>query len=130
MRRCRIHSTTGVLVTSTKASPGGPGSVSFRTLDEEGPISVTIQTGRAVDLSAWAMRAIHVPLHVPAAGALEVATMTQSIEVRIDESNYLVVFEHGRDDGGRMRCTIRFVPGTGPALMLRPMRSSRLVRTC
>jgi hypothetical protein len=96
-----------------------PGSVSFRTLDEEGPMSVTVQTGPASDPSVWAERVIRVPLGVPASGALEIATITQSIEIRLEEGDYLVVFEHGRDGDGGIRCTFRFARGTGSALLLK-----------
>ena len=82
-------------------------------------MSVTVQTGPAGEPSAWAERAIQVPLGVPASGVLEIATITQSIEVRIEAGDHLVVFEHGRDGDGGMRCAFRFVRGTGSALLLK-----------
>jgi hypothetical protein len=96
-----------------------PGSVSFRTLDGEGPISVTVTKTTAFEPSPSALRVIQVPIRVAKEGALEIATITDSVEIEMKEGEYVVVFEHGRDDKGVMWCVFHFTAQTGPAGVLR-----------
>ncbi|MCL4799154.1 MAG: hypothetical protein KJ025_06175 [Burkholderiales bacterium] len=84
-----------------------PGTVSFRTLAEAGPHSVEIEvvehTGSA---SKDAVRAIEVPFEVPANGAVEVGSISDSTAVTLPPGRFLLRCEFlglGVDDGQRVR---------------------------
>jgi len=89
-----------------------PGSVSFRTLDGEGPVSVIVEKGTTLDVSPSTIRAIQVPFHVQSGVGLEVATVVGAVGIDLDPGDYTLLFEHGRYGDSGMWCKFRFVPGT------------------
>ncbi|XYH94296.1 competence protein ComJ [Sorangium sp. So ce1128] len=96
-----------------------PGSVSFRTLDTEGPISVIVKKDTALNVSPPAIRAIQVPFHVPSGVGVEVGTIIETVEIDLDPGDYTLLFEHGRDNDSGMWGMLRFVPGTTAPRILR-----------
>lgn len=96
-----------------------PSSVSFRTLDVDGPISVSVVRTTAFQPSPSALRIIQVPLRVLKGGALEIATIVNSAEIAIAGGEYVLVFEHGRDEQGSMWCAFHLIKGSAPAAVLR-----------
>jgi Competence protein J (ComJ) len=68
-----------------------PGSVSFRTLEQDGPHSVTVVVVEHVGpVSADAVRAIDVPFDVPAHEMLEIASISESAQVSIPAGRHLL----------------------------------------
>ncbi|WP_437724047.1 competence protein ComJ [Sorangium sp. So ce861] len=101
--------------TSTHVAQGfswRPGSVSFRTLDVEGTISVIVEKGTMLDILPSTVRAIQVPFYVPVGVDVEVGTLTGTVVIELDPGDYTVLFEHGRCHDSGMWCRFRFVPGT------------------
>lgn len=96
-----------------------PGSVSFRTLDVDGPASVVVEKGPTLDVSPSAIRAIQVPFHVPVGVDVEIGTLTGTVVMELEPGDYTVLFEHGRCHDSRMWCKFRFVPGTSAPRVLR-----------
>lgn len=95
-----------------------PGSVSFRTLDTDGPISVIVKKDTALDVSPSALRAIQVPFHVPSGVGVEVGTIIETVGIELDPGHYTLIFEHGRNDDSGMWGMLRFVPGnTAPRIL-------------
>lgn len=87
-----------------------PRSVSFRTLEESGPMTVDIQISDQIQLLNETVRAIQVPFDVGATGVVEVASITEGATVEIPPNNYVLVFEHGLDDQQQMWCRFSFIP--------------------
>jgi len=68
-----------------------PGSVSFRTMVEDGRHSVEIEVvPHAGMVSADALRVIEVPFDVPADGSIEVASISDSVPVSVGPGHYLL----------------------------------------
>jgi hypothetical protein len=80
-----------------------PGSVSFRTLAEGGPHSVEIDVAAHAGLvSADAVRAIEVPFEIPADGAIEVGSISDSVPLSLPVGAFLLrcEFLRPRHNGG------------------------------
>lgn len=68
-----------------------PGSVSFRTLDEEGTHNVElVVSGQAIEISKDAIRVIEVPFDVPIDGEIEVASISESVPISLAAGGYLL----------------------------------------
>ncbi len=85
-------------------------SVSFRTLEEAGYMTINVQISERVELLGQTIRAIQVPFEVGAAGIVEVSSITDGTTVEVPPNSYALVFEHGVDDQQQMWSRISFVP--------------------
>jgi hypothetical protein len=80
-----------------------PGSVSFGTLENAGPLAADVSRSRAFDESASsAARVIAVPFSVPEHGGVELASIASGVSLELPPGEYELTFEHGLDDGGQM----------------------------
>ena len=97
-----------------------PGSVSFRTLVEAGPHSVEIAVvEHASAVSADAVRAIEVPFEVPADGAIEVASISDSVPLSLPAGPALLRCEFlGHLGTGMERVRFVFARGDAPRFAL------------
>ena len=92
-----------------------PGSVSFATIEAEGPILVCVARRSAVDESeSTAERIIVVPFSVPAHRAVEVASVGGSVHLQLYPGEYELTFEHGATADSGMWATLYFRPVDGP----------------
>lgn len=86
-----------------------PGSVSFRTLEETGPHVVEIEVIDHVGtVREDAVRVIEVPFEVPADGAIEIGSISETVPVTLPSGTYRLRCEFApRLDlaGGRVRLT-------------------------
>ena len=87
-----------------------PQSVSFRTLEETGRMTLDVQISDRIELLDRSIRAIQVPFEVGASGVVEVASITDGTVVEIPTNDYALIFEHGLDDRQLMWSRISFVP--------------------
>lgn len=85
-----------------------PGSVSFKTLDEEGNMDVYIEVNNAITLRKDARRAIRVPFRVSTGEEVEIASITESHSIRLPGGNYSLVYQTGRTETGKMWCIFTF----------------------
>jgi hypothetical protein len=91
-----------------------PGSVSFGTLEESGPIDVQMRlASKPQALLAETQRAMQVPFTVPEAGVVVVASIGGAKEVDVPAGGYQLVFEHGIADD-RMWARITLVREPSP----------------
>jgi hypothetical protein len=98
-----------------------PGSVSFCTLAEAGPHSVEVLvTSAEVEVSSDAIRVIQVPFEVPATGAIEVASIADSVPLSIPSQMYALRFECLRPNS---ESDIKFVFTAIPAPKFQVLRS-------
>jgi hypothetical protein len=66
-----------------------PGSVSFRTLDEEGAHNVELVVAKqATEVSKDAIRVIEVPFDVPTDGEIEIASISESVPISLAAGGY------------------------------------------
>ena len=80
-----------------------PGSVSFATLEDAGPLAADVYRSRAFDESASsASRVISVPFSVPEHGGVELASIASGVPLELAEGEYELTFEHGLGNGGKM----------------------------
>src|ERR1041384_2036552 len=86
-----------------------PGAVSFGTLEESGPIEVTVEIKEQINLRASTVRAIQVPFTVTENGGVEVATITDSKQLKINPGEYSLVFEVGLEEDHNMWCCFTFL---------------------
>jgi hypothetical protein len=95
-----------------------PGSVSFATLDEGGPLRVRISSGSFEPSSSPASRIVRVPFEVPEHGEVDVASIGQAVTLELPAGEYALVFEHGKDEHG-MWATFHFASAHGvmPAIL-------------
>jgi Competence protein J (ComJ) len=78
-----------------------PGSVSFRTLDDSGKLSVETSTDARFDpASSTAIRVVRVPFTVPHHGELEIGSIGDSAYLYLEPGEYELTFEHGRETNG------------------------------
>jgi|HubBroStandDraft_6_1064221.scaffolds.fasta_scaffold904258_2 hypothetical protein len=78
-----------------------PGSVSFRTLDDSGELTVETSTEARFDqASSTATRVVRVPFTVPDHGELEIGSIGDSAYLRLEPGEYELTFEHGRETDG------------------------------
>ena len=85
-----------------------PGSVSFKTIEQAGPIDVEVVRS-SVDVSGSpAARIIVVPFDVDATGDIEVATITGGQPLRLAPGNYRLTLEHGVTVEGQMWARLSF----------------------
>lgn len=93
-----------------------PGSVSFRTLVEAGPHSIEICVADHAGLvSADAARAIEVPFEVPADGAIEVGSISDSVSLSLPAGVFLLRCEFLRPDhNGKARARLVFARKDAP----------------
>ena len=84
-----------------------PGSVSFRTILEAGQHSVEITVIEGTDaVHPEAVRAVEVPFTVPASGAIEIGSITETVPLSVPAGSYLLRCEFLRSvgvDGERVR---------------------------
>jgi len=86
-----------------------PGSVSFQTRIEAGPVAVDVKTATdAPPLSG--IRVISVPFTVSKAGEVEVASIADGQVLTIPPGDYQLLFETGDGEPGHW-CRLTFVPG-------------------
>ncbi|MCC6553654.1 MAG: hypothetical protein IT372_11625 [Polyangiaceae bacterium] len=85
-----------------------PGSVSFATLDDGGPLRVRVSSAPFETSSSRASRVIQVPFEVPEYGEVDVASIGQAVTLELPSGTYALLFEHGRDEHG-MWATFHFV---------------------
>lgn len=85
-----------------------PGSVSFATLSESGPIHVEVIRERPVGLTSPASRIIVVPFDVGLSGDIEVATIGEARPLKVEPGVYRLWFEHGLTDLGAMWVRLSF----------------------
>ena len=74
-----------------------PGSVSFKTLIDSGPICVEVRMAEALPMPTGT-RAISVPFVCPLGGTVEVSSITGGQETDIPPGNYQLLFETGSRD--------------------------------
>lgn len=80
-----------------------PGSVSFGTLENAGPLTAEISRSRTFDESAsQASRVIVVPFSVPEHGGVELASIASGVSLELPAGEYELTFEHGIDEDGKM----------------------------
>lgn len=93
-----------------------PGSVSFATLEESGPHYVIVASALSFDEpSAYAVRVIDVPFEVPASGQIEVASIADSVLLRIEHGVYQLRFQNmRRDDNGNPVVRLSFSGSLSP----------------
>lgn len=87
-----------------------PGSVSFATLQECGPIDIEVVRSTYSMADRAAARSIAVPFEVDASGSVEVASIGDGVALRIPAGSYRLVFEHGVVQDGKMWCRLWFEP--------------------
>jgi len=87
-----------------------PGSVSFRTLEQAGPIDVDVVRSAADVDASPAKRIIAVPFEVDATGDVEVATISAGQPLRLPPGRYRLTFEHGVTAEGVMWARLSFEP--------------------
>ena len=84
-----------------------PGSVSFRAMVESGPHSVEIViTDHLGTIHPDAVRAVEVPFEVPADGAIEVGSITETVRLSLPAGSFLLrceFLEPAGPDGERLR---------------------------
>lgn len=92
-----------------------PGSVSFATLEPSGPISLSLTRSTPPSLpDREPERAIVVPFTVPAHGEVEIATISESMSVRLPAGEYALTFRHGHSAQRAMWATLSFHPVASP----------------
>ena len=75
-----------------------PGSVSFGTLKNSGPLMVGVFHTKTFDeTSSNANRVIIVPFSVPEHGGIDVASIASSFSLKLRPGEYELTFEHGRN---------------------------------
>lgn len=80
-----------------------PGSVSFRTLEESGPIEISAsRKPQSAGHCHAPIRAILVPFEVLVSGEVEIATITESQLLELQKGKYALLFQHGLSSTGRM----------------------------
>lgn len=87
-----------------------PGSVSFATLDDSGPIKVQVQRVNDFVPRVDSKRAILVPFNVGPSGRVKVAPLDRGKLLSIPCGTYALVFETGHDSDGVMWSRFSFVP--------------------
>jgi hypothetical protein len=83
-----------------------PGAVSFRTLESEAETNIEVCTNTEVKPSPKGERIIQVPFH--SNGGIEIASITDSRELKLPKGDYNLVFENGIEEGG-MWVTLIFI---------------------
>lgn len=96
------------------------GSVSFRTLAEDGQHVIEIQVVNHVsDVQQGAIRAIDVPFDVPPDSNIEIGSIFDSTPLSLPAGPYLLRCEFmGRDDSGDERVRLTFATGDTPRFAL------------
>jgi hypothetical protein len=92
------------------------GSVSFRTLEEAGPHAVSVDVVDYIgSVDSDAVRVIEVPFDVPADGAVEVASITEAIPLRLPHGRFLLRCEFLKPPSdGRERVRLVFAKKDPP----------------
>jgi hypothetical protein len=83
-----------------------PGSVSFRALDEGGRYTLEIVVSETVAVSQEAIRVIETPFEVPASGAIEIASIWDSVPLTLAPGMYSLrceCFPISKDSEGKVR---------------------------
>ena len=76
-----------------------PQSVSFRTLEQDGDLRVTVEIRETFgEITGNTMRAIRVPFTVK--GITEIASISDGFKIQIPDGDYSLYFETGRDMDG------------------------------
>lgn len=89
-------------------------SVSFRTLVEDGDVTVIFAVADIFRPAPGSVRTIGVPFRCRSAGSVEIATITDTQTVPLIPGGYRLVFETGVG-GGTQRCRFTAIPGGGTA---------------
>lgn len=97
-----------------------PGSVSFATLENAGPIRILVTRSVEYSQGRNITRAIRVPFLVTSSGKVEIASIASSLVVEIPEGEYSLFFEHTiLANEGIMAANLRFVPhATHPKVLI------------
>ena len=92
-----------------------PGSVSFRTLDDEGSLTVEILSNQVFDQTkSQAQRVIVVPFTVPEHGNVEVGSISGGTRLHLQPGECELTFEHGRNLDGRLWARLYFIRSETP----------------
>lgn len=90
-----------------------PGSVSFGTIHSSGPLGIEVLLlDRPYSVSLEALRIISVPFVVPDSGAIEIASIGDSEEIKLESGKYELIFEHYITTNGSMEARFIFRPLT------------------
>ncbi len=99
-----------------------PGSVSFGTLDDAGPLAVEAFRTKVLDeASSNATRIIVVPFSVPEHGEIEIASISSDVSITLPPGEYEVTFEHGKSEDQGMWANFYFRAVSAPV-------SARVIR--
>lgn len=85
-----------------------PGSVFFKTLEDDITLSVIMKSSTAVAVGKDCIRAILVPFYVPDSGYVEVASITDGIQFPLSGGNYALLCEQGYAETGSAWCRLTF----------------------
>jgi len=88
-------------------------SVSFKTLNPDGDIDVTVRIADQHEIRSDTVRAMRVPFSVADGCTLEIATITEGFNTNIPAGHYALVFETGTTLVDAMWCILTFV-SNGP----------------
>jgi hypothetical protein len=85
-----------------------PESVSFKTLNETGIAAVSVAIENHFNLRPDSIRAIQVPFTIPMGANVEIASITESKEFKIEPGEYALIFEIGLAKEDTMWCRFTF----------------------
>ena len=86
-----------------------PGSVSFATLDDVGPVYVEVVVAPRLELASETQRGIVVPFTVPESGEVEVSGLDRGERVLLLPGHYALLFESCLCESGQERARLTFV---------------------
>ncbi len=72
-----------------------PGSVSFKTLDEEGEITLYYSKKTSFEIDINTIRGIRVPFEITGEGLVEISSITESIPLKFQPGSYNLFYESG-----------------------------------
>ncbi|HEY9405475.1 MAG TPA: competence protein ComJ [Pyrinomonadaceae bacterium] len=98
-----------------------PGSVCFRMLEEFGSAKVLVELKEQVNLRSDTIRAFQLPFVVPQDGLIEVASVADSKQLKLNPGSYSLAFETGLDEDGGMWCFLSFL--MSPSVEARILRA-------
>lgn len=85
------------------------GSACFFTLEESGSTKVFIEVKEQGSLREDTVRAIQLPFTVPEDGLIDVASVADSIQLKLPSGNYSLIFETGFNEHGSLWCLLNFL---------------------
>jgi hypothetical protein len=97
-----------------------PGTASFSTLDQQGPMRVSVKVGLPPLADSTAERIIAVPFAVAKSGKIEVASIDDGGVLEAPPGDYALVFEHGVDAEAHMWAVVWLAPASSIAVPSTP----------